>query len=154
MPRVYLAGPIASKDWDGANSWRRRVRKTLSQHQIVCVSPLRGKREYFPTNGTAITHQTDNYVDHPLTRAAGITGRDRHDIRTVDLMIANLLGATEKVCGTAIEFGWADAWRVPIILVMEREGSVADHPMLRQIAEFHVETLDEACDLARMILLP
>ena len=153
MPRVYLAGPIASKDWAGATGWRELATLWLAP-EIQCFSPLRGKRAYLPPEGVTITAQTFNYVDHPLTRASGIVGRDRNDVRTADLVIANLLDSVEKPTGTAIEFGWADAWRIPIILIIEREGSVADHPMLRQIAEFHVETLAEACTLARSILIP
>ncbi len=151
-PHVYLAGPIASKEWLVANGWRSVIANRLAP-EIQCFNPLRGKVTLVPDTGL-IGDDICRYTPSPLTTAAGITGRDRNDVRTADLVIANLLNTTTKSTGTAIEFGWADAWRVPIILIMEPEGAVADHPMLRQLADFHVTTLIEACTLAKDILLP
>jgi hypothetical protein len=53
-----------------------------------------------------------------------------------------------------IEIGWADAHRIPIILVMEKEGNIHDHPMVRECVSFRVETLDEAMAVAEAVLMP
>lgn len=152
-PRVYLAGPITGRTLEEAAGWREEARQLLWKGgSIVGISPLRYKK-LFIAEGVLSADQS-TYRQSPLTTASGITGRDRYDVHRCDLMIANLLGARTKTTGTAIEFGWADAWRIPIILVMEPAGNPADHQMLRRLAEFHVETLGDACALACQILLP
>jgi len=154
--KVYLAGPIASVDLTGATGWRNEATtmlKSLSGGCIQAYSPLRGKTQYLPQTGK-IGSTVIDYVEHPLTLDQGITGRDRYDVESSDIMIAHLLGATEKLMGTAVEFGWADIFRIPIIMIIEPEGSLVDHPILRDIASFRVESVDEACYLAKTILFP
>lgn len=151
--KCYLAGPIASRDLKGATTWRAQAQGLLAEYGIEGYSPLRGKENLIPQTGP-IGSNTEDYVPDPLTGAKGITRRDRYDVRTADLMIANLLDMTDKPTGTAIEFGWADAFNVPVIMIIEPEGSLAEHPMLSEIAGFRVETVEEACELAASILLP
>jgi hypothetical protein len=64
----------------------------------------------------------------------------------------NFLGATRVSIGTAIEFGWADSRKTPIICVMEPEGNPHDHPMIREAIGFRVATLKEALNVAIAIL--
>lgn len=151
--KVYLAGSIASQDLEGATTWRRRATDLLLCRGIQGYSPLRNKGDLLPQTGL-IGSNTEDYTPSPLTSAKGITRRDRYDVQSSDLVIANLLGMTEGPTGTAIEFGWADAFSVPVIMVIEREGSLAEHPMLNEIASFRVESVEAACRLAPQILLP
>lgn len=151
--KVYLAGPIASRDLEGATAWRHTAKRLLALWGIQGFSPLRGKENLIPQRGL-IGSNTEDYIPGPLTTTKGITRRDRYDVQSSDLVIANLLGMTDKPTGTAIEFGWADAYGVPVIMVIEPSGSLAEHPMLEEIASYRVESVEDACVLAAQILLP
>lgn len=146
---VYLAGPIAGHAFAEAQDWRDYVAKELPR-EIRAISPLRAKGERLARLGVI----TGTYEDNPLTSQRGITNRDRMDCTRADAVIINLLGARTVTIGTMIEIGWADAHRIPIILVMEASGNVHDHPIVRECAAFRVETLDEAVTVCEAVLMP
>lgn len=79
---------------------------------------------------------------------------DRFDAKRADAILTNLLGAGKVSIGTMIEVGWADDGVKPIILVMEKENNIHDHPILKNIAGFIADNLDDAIELAKKILLP
>lgn len=151
MIKVYLAGPIASLDLNKANAWRVEMAKHLAAAGITAYNPLRHKIQYLPQTGP-VGHDTEHYVDHPLVTADAITARDRNDVITSDLLIANFLGYEGKPTGTAVEFGWADMATVPI-LVIARPDFVM-HPMLESLTDFRCDSLPQAVEVARAILLP
>lgn len=146
--RVYLAGPITSLDFKGATDWRKYAQKELAKADITGVSPMRAK-DYLKqeTNLSAL-----GYSDRPMSCSRGIITRDRNDVRTADLLLVNLLGAKQISLGTAVEYGWADAYRVPIITVIEKEGNPHEHAFIRELTGFRVETLEEGIYLAKAIL--
>lgn len=146
--KIYLAGPISGLTYDGAQDWREHFRKSIDK-RIDCYSPLRGK-EFLRNEGEL----EGSYQYHPLSTDQAITGRDRNDCTRADLVVFNLLGAQRITIGTMIELGWADAFRVPAILVIEDSGNPHEHPMVRQTAQFRVNNLDDARKLAEAILLP
>ena len=146
--KVYLAGPISGLTYDGAQEWRLDFKNRVKPG-IDAYSPLRGK-EYLTMRGPL----EGSYDDFPLSTDIGITTRDRYDCMGADLVVFYLLGATRISIGTMIEIGWCDAARNPAILVMEKEGNVHDYPMVRQIAQFRVDNLDDAIKMTEMILLP
>lgn len=149
---VYLGGPISGLNYAGATDWRafatQRLLEAHPQHRIYGVSPMRAK-EYLSKERT-IGH---SYEDTVLSGAKAITTRDRMDCQRADLVLINLLGSTRVSIGTMIEVGWADAFRVPIVLAIEPE-NLHQHPMLAQCAGFVVSTLEQAVDTAAAILLP
>lgn len=155
MPRytrdflVYLAGPISGLTYGEGQSWREYAMANLPV-EIRGISPLRAKSQRLARLGKIY----DSYEDHPLTCQKGITTRDRFDCTRVDALIVYLLGATTVSVGTCIEIGQADGARIPIVLVMEKSGNLHDHPMVRDIAGFRVETLDEALAVLEAVLLP
>lgn len=145
MSRVYLAGPITGLTYDAADDWRIYAKEQLLPAQGF--DPLRGK-EYLRAHGVL----EDQYLEvHPLSTAHGITSRDRNDVRTADVVLANFLGATRVSIGTMIEFGWADAFRVPVVAVMEPE-NVHRHAMAVEIAGWITESLDDGIGIARTVL--
>lgn len=149
MKKIYLAGPISGLTYDGAQDWRVAFQKDIDS-RIACYSPLRGK-EFLKMRGPL----EGSYQEWPLSTDQGITARDRNDCTTADLVIFNLLGAKKRVSiGTMIELGWADANRVPAILIMEKEGNVHEHPMVRMTTQFRVDNIPDAILLAETILLP
>jgi nucleoside 2-deoxyribosyltransferase len=148
MKKIYLAGPISGLTYEGSEEWRDEFRRKIDP-RIEAFSPLRGK-EYLTLRGPL----EGSYNDFPLSTDAGITARDRYDCMGADLIVFNMLGAKRVSIGTMIEFGWCDAARNPAIVIMEKEGNVHDYPMVRQISQFRVDNLEDAINIANIILLP
>lgn len=146
MKTVYLAGPIKGLSYNGCNDWREYAKSKLKEWKIVGVSPMRAK-EFLSLEKNI----SDNY-DNVLASQKGIATRDRFDVASCDIMLANFLGADKVSIGTIIEYGWADAARKPIIAVIEKEGNPNDHSMVRELTGFRVESLDEGLYIARAIL--
>jgi nucleoside 2-deoxyribosyltransferase len=147
MKKIYLAGPISGLTFEGAQDWRTYFMNTIDQ-QIACFSPLRGK-DYLKMRGPL----EGSYDEFPLSTDRGITTRDRADCMGADLVVFNMLGATRVSMGTMVEFGWADAARVPSVLIMEKEGNIHDYPMVREIAGFRVDNLEDAIAISEIVLL-
>ena len=142
---VYLAGPITGCSYGECTSWRQGVIKALPPH-IIGLSPLRQK-EYLGME-TAIM---DQYPDTVMSCQRGIMTRDRWDATRADAVFVNLLGATRVSIGTVMEIAWADAKRIPIVLVMEKTGNVHEHAMLRDAVGFRVETIDEGVNVLKAL---
>lgn len=142
---VYLAGPISGLSYQGCTDWRHAVKRSL-YGSVRCLSPLRAK-DYLSKE----VEIADHYAEHPLSCQRGIMTRDRYDTMSCDIVLANLLGATRVSIGTMMEIAWADMLRKPIIIVMEKEGNLHDHAMVREAAGFRVETLDKAVEIIRAI---
>jgi nucleoside 2-deoxyribosyltransferase len=149
-PKVYLAGPITGLTYGESTDWREAIHRAL-QPEIDTLSPMRAKA-YLKTLPADLIG--DEYSDRILSTQKAITARDRYDTQRADLVIFNFLGATKGSLGTAIELGWADAARVPGILVIEDSGNVHDHSMVRETTGWRVNNLEDAVKTARAILLP
>jgi nucleoside 2-deoxyribosyltransferase len=152
--KVYLAGPITGLTYGQGQDWRQYVSQRFSKG-ILGYSPLRAKQ--YLDNGHIITDNQDELIMHGDLSAAlssdkGICARDRYDCKTADLILMNLLGATRVSIGTMVEIGWATAYDKPIVLVMEAEGNLHDHMMVRTLP-FIVRNLDNAIKVVNAILL-
>lgn len=140
--RVYLAGPMTGLTVTEAGEWRYRASRFLYHINIEPLDPCRQV-----TNHGVMSAQ--GCGSDPLQTAKGLTACDRMDIRRSEAVLVNFLGAKQVSVGTVIELGWADAWRIPIFLVMEPTGNPHEHAMVREIASFHFTTLEDAlCALA------
>ena len=147
-PKVYLSGPMRGLRYNEADDWRKYVQRLLYP-EIVCLSPMRNK-EHLKTMPAIY----DSGQEITSTQSA-IVARDRHDTINSDLMIVNLLDSPDRPSiGTSVEVGWADMARTPIVLVIEDDGNPVDHPFFRQLAGWHVTSLDEAAYVAKTVLLP
>lgn len=153
QPRVYLAGPMKGRSVESATGWREELRALLAP-EIVCYSPMRQVAECAGSNGRVEA----SYAHHVLHNQKSLTTRDRLDVMRADLVIVNVLGAEVVSIGTCIEVGWADAFRVPIVLIDDTDGttwmSTHAHPMLREAAGWHVESVADAAYVTRSVLLP
>jgi len=147
--KIYLAGPITGLTYEGATlGWREQIKTLLPEFDLF--SPMRAK-DFLASEGVL----EGSYGYNPMSSENGILGRDHNDVFTCDLMIANFLEDDgNKSLGTAMEFGWAHAYRKPIIMVAERDNPHRQHPMLRSASVYIVESLDEAATLAKHLLLP
>ena len=150
-----MAGPIKGKTHSESESWRDHVKAALHDYPIDCYSPLRAKdflRNYGKIGMGGLG--TDTY-DHegPLATARGIMSRDHYDCSNADLVLCNLLGATEISMGTCMEIAWCYSYRIPLVVCIEK-GNVHDHPMIREATNFQCDNLDEGIRLVKTILLP
>ena len=148
MNKVYLAGPITGISWGEATDWRDGVATELAKHDLQGFSPLRGK-DYL-NKETSIDPW---YNDKPMSCPKGLVTRDRFDVQTSDIIIANFLGAGKVSIGTCMEIAWADAYDVPVISVMEKD-NVHVHAFIQELSGYIVPDLDEAVDIAVRMLTP
>lgn len=144
---LYCAGPITGVSYDESTDWREYVASKLPPH-IKAVSPMRGKK--YLANEKNVK---DSYEEHPLSCQKGITCCDRMDVMRCDMILVNFLGADKVSIGSVMEVAWADAWRKPIVVVMEKD-NVHSHAMLREVSGFIVSSLDEAITIATAVLSP
>ena len=141
---VYLAGPIRGLTYDQSCDWREYTIKKLPEY-VKALSPMRGK-EFLKDVGKI----TGAYAN-PLSTESGITCRDRFDVKRSDVVLMNLLGATQISIGSMIEVGWADAYRKPLIIAMEKD-NIHSHPIVNGVAGFVVPNLDEAISVVINVL--
>ena len=151
---VYLAGPITGLTYGEARHGWRKEFTSLMPERIQCLSPMRGKSSL--TGPRLISGAPETYQGAPIAAPSGIVTRDRNDIKTCDAVVANFLGADKASVGTAIEFGWADAYRKPIIMLIEKDGGDNPHwhAMLTEIAGYVTDNMEEAAYTVYHILTP
>ena len=142
--KVYLAGPIKGCNYAECTDWREHAIKSLQPFGIIGISPMRAKE--FLKNEKKID---DLPYDHLLAGDRGIITRDHFDVMTCDFMLANLLEVDKASIGTMIEYGWAYSYRKPVITVIENQGNPHDHPMIREITGYRVETLESGLEIAK-----
>jgi hypothetical protein len=134
---LFLAGPLTGISYGDALDWRQYVERRLPS-DVIAFSALRGK-EYVAKEAVL----KDAYPDHLLSTPQGTITRDRFDVSRCDALFVNFLKSDRVSIGTIMEMAWADASRIPIILVMEK-GNIHDHAFVRQVAAFITDDLDEA----------
>ena len=147
MKTVYAAGPITGTTYQECTGWRLELASYLPP-DVRVLSPLRAKT--YLRDEKVIG---DQYTEHIMSTQRGITIRDRWDTICSDCLVVNLLGATRVSIGTMIELGWADRdeRRKPIIGIMEKEGNLHDHSMVREILSYRVESVREAAYVVRAL---
>ena len=170
---VYLAGPITGLTYgDARHGWREEFAAMMPTH-IISLSPMRGKD--FLMGEKNLKGDPDMYPTNPLARPSGILARDRNDVRTCDVVVACFLGAmNHPSIGTAVEFGWADAYRKPLVMVVEddptksylKDGMTMQkintnetrnihlHAFLTEIAGYRTNNLEEAAQIVKCLLTP
>lgn len=144
---AYLAGPITGCSYDGAVDWRDEAKKRLATVGIAGMSPMRGK-DYLLQE----TSIGDAYDDYVLSCQRGIMSRDFNDCKRADVLIVNFVGAERASIGTAMEIAWAFQNQTPVIAVMEERGNIHDHAMIREAINYRVTTLEEAYQVADVVL--
>lgn len=146
---VYLAGPITGLTFDGADDWRKEAIAELAKHNIKGLSPLRAK-EYLREIGE-ISGTGEEYAHMgPLSLPRGVTTRDRYDATRCDVLLVNVKGAKKVSIGTVMEIAWADAKRIPIVMVTD-DKNPHDHMMVNECLGFVVSDIDEALHIIKAI---
>ena len=149
VPYVYLAGPIAGNGYKTVTNWRIDAAIRLSP--IKTLDPMRAKSFLKGETEDVHNYQRTTVVENALGSSKGITARDRMDVMSCDVVLMNLLGAQTVSIGTMIEVGWADAFRKPIILIID-ENNPHLHPMVMEMAGFIVTNMDEAIEVIKALL--
>lgn len=158
MKTVYLAGPITGLSFDDCTDWREYACKRFNPG-IHGLSPMRGK-EYLKAldvmpdcvaQQEEAAAQTDG-IAAVLSSQRGIMARDYYDCTRADVVLANLLGAETVSIGTTMEIAWCHATSTPLVLVMEPEGNLHDHCMLREAAGWRTQTLEEGIHVVNAVL--
>lgn len=146
--KVYLSGPITGLTYDEGNDWREYATKRL-KNNIVPLNPLRCK-EWAKEHGVIGDHTKDQ---HPWMASDAFIGtRDHWDTVRSELVLVNLLGATQVSVGTVLEIGMAHARGVPIFVVMEDEGNCHEYGMVRAYTTMRFNKLDDALDAVNALL--
>ena len=171
---VYLAGPITGLTYGEArHGWRDEFTAMMPTH-IISLSPMRGKDALMGVE--EMQGDPNMYPSNALCAPAGIIARDRNDVRTCDVMVACFLEAKDRCSlGTAVEFGWADAYRKPVVMIIEddpnlptvdkdgissqivnhgKERNIHLHAFLTEIAGYQTNNLEEAAQIVRCLLTP
>lgn len=146
MSRLYLCGPITGCSYGDCTDWRKFVAQNI-EPDIVPISPMRGKDYLSGEDAIGLS-----YENSAIRCQRGITTRCRYDCERSNMMLANFLGAEKVSIGSCVEFGWADAFLTPVILVAELDNSHRKHPIMNQIAGYVVETLEEGIYIANLAL--
>lgn len=146
---VYLAGPIAGLNYNGATEWRDDVIAQLAEVGIKGLSPMRGF-EHLRTVQSFCAKAEDHGTD-TISGARAVMTRDRFDATRCDVLLVNLLGAERVSIGTVMEIAWADLSRIPIICVME-PGNVHEHAMVGEAVGWRVHSLEDAVSLVKAVL--
>jgi len=160
--RIYLAGPIAGLSYEQArHGWREQFRGKWNDgaHSLIAdlYSPMRGKD--FLEDEASISGSPSAY-GHALGTDAGIVARDRNDVMACDLVVMNLSGAKKTSVGSMVELGWADAFRKPIVTIIDPfRGSSLEtnphwHPFVLGLSSYLAHDLDTAVELAATLLTP
>ena len=151
MQSIYLAGAITGESYGNATDWRRYVRDHLNPG-IVGLSPLRAKTYLEEEKAIGDCYDSQNGVETPLSTSRGIMNRDFFDCQKCDIVLANLLDTKIVSIGTVMEIAWAYALKKPLIIVMEKEGNLHEHAMIREATGFRVSTIEAAIDIANAVL--
>ncbi len=148
MKKVYLCGPITGLTYDQAVKYRSDVVIRFKDFNIEALSPMRGKDAY--VNKTEV-FKSGGYTD-VMKNDKAIVNRDRNDVMNCDLLFADLRGAAKASIGSMVEYGWADAFRKPIVTLMEKEGNPHEHAFVNQMSTYVTDDFDEAFALALYLL--
>lgn len=147
-PSCYLAGPITGLLYNGDTGWRN-VATTLLAPEIEVRDPMRGSR--YLDNGTPIPATQVQHSSLVMATDKGICVRDKRDCITADAILAVFPDGTGASVGTSIEFGWADAFQIPIVGVASKDNIHRVHPMSGTMVLW-VDTLEQGCQVIRSIL--
>ncbi len=153
--KVYLSGPMAGLTQQEATDWREKVAHALRRASITPLSPMRDLTYRSKDSRISASNDVDDGVrsfDPAMTTDRGINTRDYNDTITSDLIFIYLLGAKKVSIGTVIEIAWAYERRIPTVVVMENEGNLHDHAMLRDMISYRVDTLDRGIEVALSVL--
>src|SRR3990167_11252664 len=143
---IYTAGPMAGCSYAEVVGWRKEAAKYLADNDIDTLIP-----EIYSINPGEI--YTPHAVGGHFATQRGIVTNDRRSIFVCDAVIMNLSHAKKVSIGSCVEFGWADAYRKPVIVIMPNpDFNPHDHAFIWELSSYVVYTLDDALDVVIQLL--
>ena len=145
MNKIYLAGPITSCSFQGANDWREGVKQELKNEfgdKIKVLSPMRGKHYLKDCKEISATGNEKLGI---ISGGPAILARDYSDATTSDMILVNLLGAEKVSIGSMFEIAWAYQNHIPVVLVIEDDTqNIHSHSMFFAMCGYRVNNLHDA----------
>ena len=150
MSKIYLCGQITGlSGQDARYGWRKEVADALADTDIECLSPMRFKDNLMGVSSLSALGDPDSV----MSNAKAITTRDRFDVQRSDILFCNVMGMDRISAGSMIEFGWADAFRVPILCCIEPDGTNPhEHAMAQDLIGWRCASLGEGIGVIRKVL--
>lgn len=139
--KVYLSGPISGSPDDAIVGWRQRVGQLLPQ-DVELFDPTASP---YDASSAYLVPESDSEKLARLAHGRLVVDRNKHLIQSSDVVLANFLQADHASIGSIGELFWANAFRVPIVVVREPSGNVHDHAMLNAIASVVTHSLEDGC---------
>lgn len=143
---VYLAHPITGLSYDDVHQYYETLRLVLKNAGFDVIHPMTGKG-YLRTEMEFSPHGYGN----PVSTNHAIVERDQWMVEQADLVLVDLVGATQRSIGCISELAWAHLLRKHTIVAME-DGNVHQHAFIIEMADVLFPTLEEA--IAYMKKLP
>lgn len=145
---VYLCGQITGLSYQEARyGWRQQVVEAMADTDAICLSPMRAKAHL--SDRTELSKWGD--PDSVLSCPRGLTTRDRFDVQRSQVLFANFMHMGKISVGSMIEFGWADALRIPILCCME-EGNLHEHAMVADLIGWRCTSLEEGIEVLQAVM--
>lgn len=145
---IYLCGQITGLSYDEARfGWREQVMKAFEGSVVQPLSPMRAKAHLAGVRSLSEFGDPASVLSCPR----GLTSRDYLDVKRSTLIFCNVLGMERVSVGSMIEFGWANALRIPIVCCIEPEGNPHDHAMVQELINWRCSSLEEGIEVARAI---
>lgn len=113
---VYLCGNIDGRTFSQAIEWRLKAVEMFAQHDIIALSPLRGKHHLFKDDEIIIN---ENHAMQPIERSDEfIRTRDLGDVTASRVLLVNAGNEDAIFTGTVAEVFYASEIcrpRIPVI---------------------------------------
>jgi hypothetical protein len=139
--KVYLSGPISGSPDGVIVGWRQHVGQLLPQ-DIELLDPTASP---YDASSAYLVPESDSEKLGRLMHGRLVVDRNKHLIQLSDVVLANFLHAERASIGSIGELFWANAFRVPIVVVREPAGNVHDHAMVNAIASVVTHSLEDGC---------
>jgi nucleoside 2-deoxyribosyltransferase len=133
--RVYVCGPMTGVVVSEFVKVRSVISDELRKRGLHPVDPTRAKNYVEADKPLLDSADTDKYI----------VSRDFNDVKNCDAVLADLRIADRVSIGSMVEFGWADALRIPIVTLHTQDRTdVYDHAFIRHMSMYETRYLDDA----------
>ena len=138
---VYLAGPISGKSYEEAvENFEPKISVLKGMGYEVYYPFL--EREYLRNERTL---RAEGY-ENPVSTNRAIFSRDRWMLARADIILADLLSATEVSIGTMFELAWAKELGLHTIVLVPEGKHVHNHAFVREATDVCFHSVSEALD--------
>ena len=130
--QVYLSGPISGKSFEEATDWRKEVSIELHIAGFRVRDPLRGKSFSPMSHQKKINPKKYNSDSNPTLSDKALKDRDKLDVLSSDIVLANFMDATEKSTGTIFEIAWAEDHNKLVVVALPEKDTLHNHPFISE----------------------